>query len=133
MSNLETIKDIYAAYGRGDLPFILSKLADDVSWEAELPAILAFGGIRKGIEGTKGFFAALMEEYSDPKLDMNEFAASGDAVAAFGRYQATDKATGIRVDSPVAHLFKFRDGKIVRYVNVVNSAAFVEARQQVQR
>ena len=129
MSNLETIKDVYTAYARGDLPFILSKLAEDVSWESELPAILSFGGIRKGIDGTKGFFAALMDEYSDPKLDMKEFLTSEDAVAAFGRYEATDKATGVRVDSPVAHLFKFRDGKIVRYVNLVNSAAFVEARQ----
>jgi ketosteroid isomerase-like protein len=31
------------------------------------------------------------------------------------------------VDTPVAHYFKFRDGKVVRYINITNSAAFVEA------
>jgi len=39
--------------------------------------------------------------------------SSADAVATFGRYICTLKNTGKRVDSPVAHLFKFRDGKIV--------------------
>jgi hypothetical protein len=26
----------------------------------------------------------------------------------------------------VGHLFQFRDGKVVRYVNMINTAAFVE-------
>lgn len=58
---------------------------------------------------------------------MTEFFQSGDAVAAFGRYQATVKASGIRVDTPVAHYFKFRDAKVARYVNIVNTGAFLEA------
>ncbi len=53
------------------------------------------------------------------------------AFTARGRYQATVKATGIRVDTPVAHYFKFRDGKIARYINIINSAAFVEANRPV--
>ena len=32
--NLETVKQIYAASGRGDIPAILDTLADDVAWEA---------------------------------------------------------------------------------------------------
>jgi ketosteroid isomerase-like protein len=62
---------------------------------------------------------------------MTEFLASGDAVAVFGRYSATVRATGVRVDTPVGHYFKFRDGKIVRYVNLINTAAFVEAQRPV--
>jgi ketosteroid isomerase-like protein len=58
---------------------------------------------------------------------MTEFLQTGDSVATFGRYQATVKASGIRVDTPVGHLFKFRDGKIVRYINLVNTGAFIEA------
>ena len=61
---------------------------------------------------------------------MTEFFSTSDAVAAFGRYQATVK-TGIRIDTPVAHYFKFRDGKVSRYVNFINSAAFVEAKRPV--
>jgi ketosteroid isomerase-like protein len=50
-------------------------------------------------------------------------------VATFGRYKCTLKKTGKHVDSPVAHLFKFRDGKIVRFVDHLNTAAFLEAAQ----
>ena len=50
------------------------------------------------------------------------FLESSDTVAAFGRYAATGKATGVRGDPP-----QFRDGKVVRYVNFVNTGAFVQA------
>jgi ketosteroid isomerase-like protein len=58
---------------------------------------------------------------------MTEFFATGDAVAAFGRYQATLRKNGVRVDTPVAHYFKFRDGKVARYMNIINTGALVEA------
>jgi len=78
---------------------------------------------RKPSDSSKGIAA----EHADPKLEMTEFFQSGDAVTAFGRYQATVKVSGVRVDSPVAHYFKFRYGKVARYVDIVNSGAFLEA------
>lgn len=33
MSNLETVKAIYEAFGKGDIPFILSCLAENLAWE----------------------------------------------------------------------------------------------------
>jgi hypothetical protein len=33
LSNLKTVRDIYTAFGAGDVPAILSKLAPDVDWE----------------------------------------------------------------------------------------------------
>ena len=121
------IKEIYAAFGRGDVPFILGSMAADVSWEFEAPAEISWGGVRHGPQEAAGFFAGIAAEHADPKLEMTEFFVSGDAVAAFGRYAATVRATGVRVDTPVGHYFKFRDGKIVRYINLINTGAFVEA------
>ena len=128
MSDLiSKIKDIYAAFGRGDIAYILASLTDDVSWEFEAPSELSWSGIRRSPQEAAGFFSGLAAEQTDPVLNMTDFFATDDAVAAFGRYQATAKASGIRVDTPVAHYFKFRNGKICRYINVINSAAFVEA------
>ena len=78
-------------------------------------------------EGAAGFFSGIAAEHADPRLEMTEFFSNDDAVSAFGRYQATVKDTGVRVDTPVAHYFKFRNGKVVRYINIINSGAFVEA------
>jgi ketosteroid isomerase-like protein len=128
MNNLiEKVKDLYAAFGRGDIDYILASMADDVSWESEAPAELSWSGIRRGPAEAALFFQGIGNEHGDPHLEMTEFFASDDAVAAFGRYQATVKSTGIRVDSPVAHYFRFQDGKVLRYVNFVNSGAFVAA------
>jgi len=128
MANLtQLVKDMYAAFGRGDIPAIMSHVADDVSWEAEGPAEMVFTGIRHGAQETLGFFQGIAQEHGDPNLQMAEFIESGDSVAVFGRYQATVKKTGRRVDTPLAHLWKFRNGKVVRYVNFVDTAAFVEA------
>ncbi|HSK71014.1 MAG TPA: nuclear transport factor 2 family protein [Pyrinomonadaceae bacterium] len=33
MNKIETVSSIYDAFGRGDIPGILDKLADDVAWE----------------------------------------------------------------------------------------------------
>ena len=130
MSNLiQAVQDLYAAFGRGDVPTILSRLAPDVSWEAEGPAEISFTGIRRGPEAVKGFFQAIASDHADPKLQAAEYLSSADSVATFGRYSCTLKKSGRRVDSPFAHLFRFRDGKVVRFVDYLNTAAFLEAGQ----
>lgn len=128
MSNLiQTVEELYAAFGRGDIATILAALADDVVWEVEGPAEISFAGIRHGIQETKGFFQAIANDHADPKLTITEFFSSPDAVASFGRYECTLKKTGKRVSTPVAHYFKFRDGKVIRFVDHINTAAFLEA------
>jgi ketosteroid isomerase-like protein len=126
---IQSIKDVYAAFGRGDVEAILSKLSPDVSWEVEGPSEISFAGIRKGPEAVKGFFQAIASDHADPNLEIAEYFGSADSVATFGRYRCTLKKTGKRVDTPMAHLFKFRDGKIVRFVDHINTAAFLEAGQ----
>jgi ketosteroid isomerase-like protein len=128
MSDLiQSVKNAYAAFGRGDVASIMSQLTPDVSWELEAPPEVSIAGIRKGQEAVKGFFQAIANDHVDPKLEIAEYLASADAVAAFGRYKCTLRATGKYVDSPIAHLFKFRDGKIVRFVDYTDTAALVEA------
>lgn len=126
-TNLETVKAMYASFVRGDVPSILGHLAADVSWETEAPARLSFGGIRRGPAEAAGFFAGLAADYTDVFFEMTEFFEKPNAVAAFGRYEATAKATGKRVSTPVGHYFLFRDGKVVRYINLINTGAFLEA------
>ena len=121
------VKEMYAAFGRGDAAAILAAMAEDVSWEFEAPAELSWAGIRRGPKEAAGFFEGIAAEHGDPRLEMTEFIASGDEVAAFGRYAATVRSTGVRVDTPVAHYFKFREGKVIRYINFINTGAFVEA------
>jgi uncharacterized protein len=129
VSNVETVQGLYAAFGRGDISAIMAMLADDVVWESEGPAILSFTGTRRGKTETLGFFQALGSDHVNPQLTISDYVASGDTVMTLGRYAATMKATGKKFDSPIAHYWKFRDGKVIRYVGLSNTAAAVEALQ----
>jgi ketosteroid isomerase-like protein len=121
------VKDMYSAFSRGDIATIIANMADDVRWENEAPAELLSSGIRHSPKGVGEFFMDLAGQGSDHNRQMTEFFSNGDAVAAFGRYQGTFKSTGIRIDTPVAHYFKFREGKVVRFVQVSNTGASLEA------
>lgn len=37
MSNMGTVREIYEAFGRGDVPAILNKLDGNVEWETQNP------------------------------------------------------------------------------------------------
>jgi uncharacterized protein len=126
-SQIEAVKGLYAAFGRGDLPAILGQLADDIVWESEGPAAISFAGIRHGIPETTGFFEALARDHSDSRVTIADYVGDADTVMTLGRYAATMKATGKKLDSPIAHYWKFRAGKIIRYVGLVDTAAAVEA------
>jgi uncharacterized protein len=125
--NTALIQKLYDAFGKGDMNTILGTLADDVDWTMEGPAIIPYSGKRKGIAETTKFFEALGTTQTDQKLTLETFVAQGDVVATFGRYSATVKATGKKFDSPVAHFFTIRAGKIAKFVDVVDTASMAEA------
>lgn len=65
VSNLKTVQAIYEAFGRGDVPFILDQVADDVRWDHWDPPGPAHTGAvpylspRDGRSGVGAFFASL--------------------------------------------------------------------------
>ena len=125
--NEALIRKVYAAFGRGDIPEILANLTDDIEWTLEGPSIIPYVGKKKGVAEVTEFFTALSGTQSDMKLTTEDFIAQEDKVATFGRYAGTVKATGKKFDSPVAHLFTIRKGKISRFVSLGDTAAMAEA------
>jgi ketosteroid isomerase-like protein len=121
------VQALYAAFGRGDIPGIVEMLTDDVVWESEGPAIISYSGIRHGKKDAVGFFEGLGADHTNPKLTIAEYVEQGDTVMTLGRYSATVKATGKVFDTPIAHYWKFRDGKVARYVGLADTAAGVAA------
>jgi len=125
--NAALIHKLYDAFGKGDMNTILGTLAPDAEWTMEGPAIIPYSGKRKGIAEITRFFEALATTQTDQKLTIDSSIAQGDMVATLGRYSATVKATGKRFDSPVAHFFTVRGGKVVKFVDVVDAGAMAEA------
>jgi len=124
--NLEIAQGIYAAYGRGDMPYILDHVDDDVSWGIESVAAgeVAAHGIRRGKPGVVAFFEAWAATADFQSFVPHDFVAAGDHVFNQLDYELTVKATGKRVrNTGCAQHWTFRDGRIVRWRGHEDTAA----------
>jgi ketosteroid isomerase-like protein len=89
----------------------------------EGPSAIPWAGNRHGRDGWTTFFQTVGDSLDEITLTIEPFAAQGDRVVASGRYQARVKRTGNRIDSPLAHLWTFRNGMVVRCQELTDTAA----------
>jgi uncharacterized protein len=127
-SSIETVKALYEAFARGDIETVMAAMADDVEWyEAEgnpwHPGH-AFIGPQQVLENV---IARIPAEYDDFRIESRRLLGSGDTVVMEGRYHATRcKATGKSLDAQVVHIWDFRDGKVVRWQQYVDTRQLAE-------
>ncbi len=132
MNNLETTQAIYAAFSRGDVPFILEQIADDVKWE-QWPAHTAqargvpYLKAREGRQGVADFFASLAGlEFHD--FQVRGFLEGDRRVCAMVDIELTVKATGRRLRDPELHLWTFDDkGRVVGFHHYLDTAKHIAA------
>jgi len=128
MSNVEVIKNAYAAFGKGDVAAVLGAMDPKIEWyEAEGNPYMPSGEAIIGPDAVlHQLFARLAEEWDDfgvhPKLYYN----AGDTVIVEGRYSGTFKATGKEQDTQVCHFWHLRGGKVTKFQQYVNTAALQE-------
>jgi ketosteroid isomerase-like protein len=123
--SVEVVKDIYEAFGRGDVPAVLGAMAADIAWhEAEG---MPYGGVYHGGEAVaQNVFGPITQDVADFAVTPEEFIASGDTVAAVVRYTGTGKTTSEKLDLPVVHVWKVRDGKVQQFRQFIDTAKFLE-------
>jgi ketosteroid isomerase-like protein len=112
-------------FARGDVPAVLGAMAADMEWhEAEG---MPYGGVYHGGEAVaQNVFGPITQDVVDFAVTAEEFIASGDAVAAVVRYTGTGKATGKKLDLPVVHVWKVRNGKVEQFRQFIDTAKFLE-------
>jgi len=80
VSNLDTVKEIYAAFGRGDVPAILDKLDENVEWETAIPVPgVPWLQTRRGRVNISAFFESLAP------LSFQRFEPQPSASASLGQ------------------------------------------------
>ena len=113
--NLETVRGMYAAFGRGDLDALLATLDPDVSWRTPGAPDLPTGGLHQGVAAVRQFFGLLLNTFDIADFQPRDFLAAGDKVVVLGTSREGPKGSGTLVDFRWVHVFTFRDGKIVAF------------------
>ena len=110
MSNVDTARSAYDAFGRGDLGALQEQFAEDAVWVTsdELP----LGGETRGRDAIMGNFAQIPNYWDSFSVEPEEFIGGEDAVTIRGTQRATGK--GGSFECPYLHLMRFSDGKLVR-------------------
>jgi ketosteroid isomerase-like protein len=110
MSNVDSARAAYEAFGRGDMEALSQNFAEDAVWVTsdELP----LGGETRGRDAILANFAQIPNYWTSFSVEPAEFIDAGEYVIALGTQRAgNDKGS---FESPFAHVMKYEDGKLVR-------------------
>lgn len=114
-TNRKTIEDVYAAFGRGDVAFILNQLTDDVRWNTHMESVVPWAGDYSGKTQVPKFFEAIFSSVDVEAFIPQEWIVEGDTVVSLGEFGCKVKKTGKKAHTRWIFVWKFRDGKISSY------------------
>lgn len=122
MGRRAIVDEIYAAFGRGDVPGILERLAEDVEWEHDaIDHGIALLTPRRGRREVVKFFEAL-GAIDITRFDVVNLLEGGDQVCAVVRVAHKHKVTEKIFSDLELHLWSFNDrGQIAGFRHVVDS------------
>ena len=110
--DVDTVKEAYEAFMRGDLEGAAANMSDDLEWwsSEEVPE----GGTIRGKDAVVQSWSRIPEHFSDFQVEPREFADAGDKVVVVGTQRGTGKDSGNSFEARYAHVFWIQDGKVVR-------------------
>jgi ketosteroid isomerase-like protein len=109
--NLDLVRGGYDAFLRGDLPGVLSILADDVVWN--VPPPLPQAGQAHGREEVGAFFERLLGIWEDFNVEVEDFVSSGDRVCVIGR--GSGKVDGRDASYGFVHCWTVAGDRVARF------------------
>ena len=127
-ANLDLLRSTYEGLSGENATRLLAALTPDCEW-LEAPGF-PYAGTYVGAEAiVANVFQRLASEWIDYRAEAGNYLEQGEQIAAFGVYSGTFKATGRSMQASFAHLYTFRDGKIARMVQYVDSHMVQQAMQ----
>ena len=123
--NIQTVKDFFAAIGRGDMQRLLASCAGDIEWiipGEDWP----LAGTRRGHAGLADLLqtaSETMETFTEPR----EFVAQGDRVLVVGFARGKIKATNRTFEDHWIFAITVRNGKLTNIREYIDTQALARA------
>lgn len=127
--NIELVKTLYNAIGKGDMPGALSLLQKDIEITLPGPSAIPFSGTYKGHDGFKTFASNLVEsiDWDSRKLEAQEFIAQDNHVVVLGHENLAARSTGRKWDTDWVMVWTVSDGKIAKLREYHETASILAA------
>ncbi|MBN2060598.1 MAG: nuclear transport factor 2 family protein [Deltaproteobacteria bacterium] len=120
MSNTEVVKTFYEMTDRGNMDAVMALMSPDILW-TEM-AGFPYGGTYRGKEAVmSGVFARLGSDWDDFSVTRDAFYDAGDTVVISGNYSGVYKKTGKGFNARFTHIWKLKDGKIIKMEQFVDT------------
>jgi len=127
-TNADTIKSLYDAFARGDVPAVLAAFDPQIEWnEADGVRYADRNPYRGPLAVAEGVFGRIIAEVDQFAAVPAAFIDGGDRVVVEGRYKGKAKATGVLLDAQFAHVYTLRGGKIIRFQQYTDTAQWTRA------
>ena len=124
----DTVRALYEAFGRGDIPFVIGALDSEVEWRQADNFIYADKSPYLGPTAVlEGVFARIGGEWEWFKVSPDEVLDAGETIVGRGYYSGVYKQNGNEVRAQFAHFFTFRTGKIIKFQQYTDTAQFSRA------
>jgi len=130
---VDTIRSIYEAFGRGDGAAFLEPMADDVQWEhwpvtnSAQAAGVSYLQPRRGKAGVGEFLQACARDLAVEGFEISNILEGGREVAVRFQMKFTVKATGKRLHDDEIHLWTFNDrGRVIALRHFIDTAKHIE-------
>ena len=126
MDNVSLLKNLYDAFGRGDIPAVLGVMSTDIRWyQAENNPYRPSGEAWVGPDAVmNNLFMKLGAEWDGFAVHPTSFHSAGGSVIVEARYSGTYKPTGKSMNAQVCHVWDVKDGKVTRFQQYVDTAKF---------
>ena len=124
MSNVQHAKNIYEAFGRGDIPTVLAGFHPEIEWrEAEGNPYQPDGTPWVGPQDIlEMLFMRLGAEWDGFTVNVGQLHDAGEYVVMEGRYTGTFKPSNRSINAQVCHVLRFQDGKLLSFQQYVDTA-----------
>jgi ketosteroid isomerase-like protein len=119
--NKRVVKELYGAFGRGDMAAVRALVAEDVIWH--LPGTVPhYSGTYKGPSSVADFFQNLYANVGIEAFEPCEFVAEADHVLVIGWTRGR-----VKFDNRWVMAFTVRDGRIAKFEEYADTQALAAA------
>lgn len=112
--NVELIKKFYSAFKNQDKQTYLQLCDDNIEWT--VMENIPNGGTHVGKKAVfENYFPSLFAQFQEFHAVTEEFLDGGGKVIVLGKYTGIAKKTKKSFESPFAHIYTIKDGKILKF------------------